>query len=196
MNNTKVIHEELEEQNNIYIELLKLTIRALKLSLYICISFIEMFIKLLKALFGLNKDYRPFKAVTDTKNSFFNHIAQKNINQYRIQFASDILSRHEYNFQRSEQFLAQYKYLQDKLKQIADNEINLNEDIYRDIFRRISILVSEAENKALQEGYNHARKTRYRLYDQEIYEDYIRDKVLKGEANTDWRELKERLENE
>lgn len=195
MNNTKVIHEELE-QNNIYIELLKLTIRALKLSLYICISFIEMFIKLLKALFGLNEDYRPFKAVTDTKNTFFNHIAQRNINQYKIQFASDILSRHEYNFEKSEQFLAQYKYLQDKLKDMAENKVLINEDIYRDIFKRISILVSEAENKALQEGYNHARKTRYRLYDQEIYEDYIRDKVLKGEANTDWRELKERLENE
>lgn len=195
MNNTKVIHEELE-QNNIYIELLKLTIRALKLSLYICISFLEMFIKLIKALFGLNEDYRPFKAITDSKNSLLDRVANKKINQYKIQFASDILSRHEYNFQRSDQFLAQYKYLQDKLKQIADNEINLNEDIYRDIFKRISILVSEAENKALQEGYNHARKTRYRLYDEEIYEDYIRDKVMKGEANTDWKELKERLENE
>lgn len=189
MDNTKV------SQQNTYIELIKLIIRALKLSLYICINFLEMFIKLLKILFGLN-DYRPFQAVTDTKNSFFNRIAQRNINQYKIQFATDILSRHEYNFKRSNQFLAQYKYIQDKLKDISTNEILINDEIYRDIFKRISILVSEAENKALEEGYNHARKTHYRLYDDEIYEDYIRDKVMKGESNTDWKELKERLKDE
>lgn len=181
-------------ESNVYIEIGKLFLKAFKFVLYLLVTFLELFIKLLKALF-LN-EYEPFRPVKEGGNNFLNRIAAKNINRYKIQYVSEHLSRHEYNFQRSDQFLAQYKYLQDKLKQIADNEINLNDDIYRDIFRRISILVSEAENKALQEGYNHARKTRYRLYDEEIYEDYIRDKVMKGEANTDWKELKERLENE
>ena len=195
MNNTKVIHEELEEQNNIYIELFKQIIKVFKFSLYICISFLELFIRVVKVLFNLS-DYKPFKTVSESKNNILNRIADKNINQYKIQYVSEHLSRHEYNFQRSEQFLAQYSYLQKELKQIADNEILINEDIYRDIFKRISILVSEAENKALQEGYNHARKTHYSLYDNEITEDFIRDKILSGQGNTDWKELKERLSNE
>lgn len=185
---------EIVSENNVYIEIGKLVLKVFKFGLYLLVTFLELFIKLLKALF-LN-EYEPFKQVKEGRNNLLNKIAAKNINRYKIQYVSEHLSRHEYNFQRSEQFLAQYKYLQDKLKQIADNEINLNDDIYRDIFKRISILVSEAENKALQEGYNHARKTRYRLYDDEIYEDFIRDKVMKGEANTDWKDLKERLEHE
>lgn len=181
-------------ESNIYIAIGKLFLKALQFSLYLCVTFIQLFINLIRILF-LN-EYEPFSPVKETGNNFLDKIANKRINRYRIQFAAEHLSRHEYNFQKSEQFLAQYKYLQDKLKDISDNKVLINEDIYRDIFKRISILVSEAENKALQEGYNHARKTRYRLYDEEIYEDYIRDKVMKGEANTDWKELKERLENE
>lgn len=186
--------ETTKETTNIYIEIGRLFLKALQFVLYLCVTFIQLFINLIRSLF-LN-EYEPFGPVKETGNNFLDRIANKRINRYRIQFAAEHLSRHEYNFQKSEQFLAQYKYLQDKLKDISDNQILINDEIYRDIFKRISILVSEAENKALQEGYNHARKTRYRLYDQEIYEDYIRDKVLKGEANTDWKELKERLEDE
>ena len=142
------------------------------------------------------QDYEPFKCVKDSKNNFLNKIARKNINDYKIQFASEILARHEYNFQRSEQFLAQYKYLQSELKRISDNKILINDDIYKDIFKRISILVAEAENKALREGYNHARNTRYKLYDDEIYNDFVKDRVLKGEGEIDWKNLKERLEND
>lgn len=194
MNNTKVIHEELE-QNNIYVEIGKLLIKALKFGFYAAISFLELFIRVVKVLFNLN-DYRPFQSFTDSKNSYLNNIAARNIDKYKVQYVSDHLSRHEYNFQRSDQFLAQYNYLQKELKQIADNEILINEDIYKDIFKRVSILISEAENKALQEGYNHARRTNYKLYGDEITEDYIRDKVLRGESNTNWGDLKERLNNE
>lgn len=193
--NTKVILEDQETEVNIYVELFKVIVKGLKLTLYLFISFLELFIKIVKVLFNLN-DYRPLQSFTDSKNNILNRIADKNINQYKIQYVSDHLSRHEYNFKRSDQFLAQYSYLQKELKQIADNEILINEDIYRDIFKRISILVAEAEDRALQEGYNHARKTQYRLYDNEINEDFIRDKILRGEGNTDWRELKERLSNE
>ena len=194
MDNTKVIHEELE-QNSLFIDLFKGLIKALKFSTYLVISFLELLIKIMKVLFNLN-DYRPLRAITEGKNSILNRIADSNINQYRVKFVADNLSRHEYNFQRSEQFLAQYSYLQKELQKIADNQIVINTDIYRDIFKRISILVAEAENKALKEGYNYARETKYKLYDNDIYNDYIRDKVLKGDSNTDWRELEERLKNE
>lgn len=195
MDNTKVIHEELEQKNTLFIDLFKGLIKALKFSLYLVISFLELLIKIMKVLFNLN-DYRPLRAITEGKNSILNRIADSNINQYRVKFVAENLSRHEYNFQRSDQFLAQYSYLQKELQKIADNEIVINTEIYRDIFKRISILVAEAENKALKEGYNYARETKYKLYDNDIYNDYIRDKVLKGDSNTDWRELEERLKNE
>lgn len=174
----------------------RIVVKLSKFSLYMLISFNELLIKILKSLFL--KDYEPFtfKRFKNSKKEMLSKIADEDINKYRVQFASDLLARHEYNFKRSEQFLAQYKYLQVKLKQIADEEIKINTEIYRDIFKRINILIAESENQALREGYNHARNTHYSLYNNEINEDFIRDKILKGESNTDWKELKEKLENE
>lgn len=174
--------------------LIKLTIKLARFSLYVVISFLKKFIAIVERLF-LN-DYKPLSRVTEAKNSILDKRAKENINKYEIQFASQLLSRHEYNFQKSEQFLAQYKYLQNELKQMADNEIPINADIYKDIFKRVSIIVSEAENVALREGYKYAKETKYKLLDEEIYNDFIRDKVLSGQSNTDWKNLKERLNNE
>ena len=193
--NTKAAEMETEtETETTLILILKLIFKSFKFGLYLFVTLLELFIKVIKILFL--QDYQPFKKVVDSKNNFFNQIASKNINRYKIQFASEILARHEYNFQRSEQFLAQYKYLQDKLKEISNNEIKINDDIYKDIFKRISILVAEAENVALKEGYNHAKNTHYKLYDDEIYNDFVRDRVLKGEGEIDWKDLKERLEHD
>lgn len=193
--NTKATETETEyESETPLIIFIRFILKSFKFGLYLFVTFLEMFIKLIKALFL--QDYEPFKCVKDSKNNFLNKIARKNINDYKIQFASEILARHEYNFQRSEQFLAQYKYLQSELKRISDNKILINDDIYKDIFKRISILVAEAENKALREGYNHARNTRYKLYDDEIYNNFVKDRVLKGEGEIDWKNLKERLEND
>ena len=193
--NTKAAKTETEtETETTLIFILRLIFKSFKFGLYLFVTLLELFIKVIKILFL--QDYQPFKKVIDSKNNFFNQIASKNINRYKIQFASEILARHEYNFQRSEQFLAQYKYLQDKLKEISNNEIKINDDIYKDIFKRISILVAEAENVALKEGYNHAKNTNYKLYDDEIYNDFVRDRVLKGEGEIDWKDLKERLDHD
>ena len=185
------------ETENIYIEigrtLGRLFLKVFQFSLYLSVTFLQLIINLLKALFL--SGYEPFKPLKEGKDGLLEKAANKKINEYKIQFASDFLSRHEYNFNRSLQYKAQYKYLQDKLKEIADNKITLNDAVYKDIFKRISILVSEAERQALQEGYNHARKTHYSLYGDEISEDFIRDKVLSGQSNTDWGDLKLKEDN-
>lgn len=183
---------------NVYVVIgrtvVNLILKALRFGLYLFVTFIEMFLKLIKAIF-LNS-YEPFQRIKVSKDNLLDKAASKKLDEYKVQYVSEHLSRHEYNFQRSNQFLAQYRYLQKELQDIANNNITIDTEIYRDIFKRISILVSEAENTALREGYNHARKTHYNLYSEAINEDYIRDKVLSGQSNTDWGDLKERLENE
>lgn len=168
---------------------------AFKFSMYLVISFLELLIKIIKVLFRFN-EYKPFRSFTEGKNGILDKIADKNINKYKVKFVADNLSRHEYNFQRTEEFLAQYNYLQQELQKIADNKVLINTEIYRDIFKRISIIIAEAENKALKEGYDYARRTHYQLYDDDIYENFMRDKVMTGQSNTDWGDLKEKGKNE
>ena len=128
--------EQIEESLNAYVEIgkaiLKLLLKVARFGLYLAIMFVEMFTKLLKALFL--SDYEPFKAIIDSKNRALDKRAETKIDKYKVKFVSDTLSRHEYNFQRSSQFLAQYKYLQEKLQEISDNNIIIDREIYRDIF--------------------------------------------------------------
>lgn len=181
MDNTKVIHEELE-QNSLFIDLFKRLIKALKFSAYLIISFMELLIKIMKVLFNLN-DYRPLRAITESKNSILNRIAEKNIKQYKVKFATEHLTRHTYEFDRSNLYNSTYKDIQGKLKEFADNGIAINQDIYRDILRKIDIITVEVEKKALQEGYSYASFTKYRLSDEEVFDDYIQYKVMRGEGH-------------
>ena len=191
---TYVLKEKPEasgEWIEVFKNIFKLILKMFQFGLYCIVSILQMFINIIKGLF-LN-GYEPFKWFYSGDN-ILDRIAYRNINREKIRFTSDYLCRHEYNFTRSEKFLAQYKHLQIELKKISDNKVLINDDIYKDIFKRISILISEVENVALKEGYNYARETKYKLYDNDIYEDYIRDKVLKGASNTDWKDLEVKLD--
>ncbi|WP_455543857.1 hypothetical protein [Intestinibacter sp.] len=188
---TYKLEEDVPEEHAL-IKIIKFTLKVLRFSLYLCVTVLEVFIKLLKRLFL--KDYEPFKEVSKKKVGLLDRIAQRNINKEKIKLASEYLARHEYNFERSDQYLMQYKFLQEKLSDISKNKVVLDTEIYRDIFKRVNILVSEAETKALEEGYKHAKRTHYKLKDQDIYEDFIKDKVLRGEGQTNWKDLKLRLE--
>ena len=160
---------------------IKLSIKLLKFSLYLCISFLELMIKIIKALF-LN-EYKPFGSVTDSKNNILNRIARKEINKEKIKFSTEKLTRHTYEFERSELYNNTYKSIQTKLKDFADNNVAINEDIYKDILANIDVLTVEVEKKALQEGYNYASYTKYKLSDNEVYSDFIEYKVMRGEGH-------------
>lgn len=178
------------EQRNLYIDLLeglfRLTIRALKFSLYLCISFIELLIKIIKVLFNMT-EYKPFKSITDSKNSFLNRIAHDNINREKIRFATEYMCRHEYSFQRSKEFNDCYKEIQSRLKDISENNIKLNTELYKDTIYQINILIVEAEKEAMKQSYAYAKQTRYKLDKEEVYDSYIQDKILKGESNRKFR---------
>lgn len=177
----KTIHGE-HEQENTYIQLLKLTLRILKFGLYACISFLELLLKILKVLLNMT-EYYPLQPLTEAKNSFLNRIASEQINKYEINYSIAKLTKHTYEFERSELFSSTYKYIQEKLKDFSDNNVAINENIYKDILTKIDILTVEADKKALQEGYNYAKLTKYKLSDNEVYNDFLQYNILRGEGN-------------
>lgn len=170
------------EQQNTYIKIVKLILRAFKFGLYVGISFLELILKALKVLFNLT-EYKPLQSLTESKNNFLNNIAAKEINKYKIKFAAEKLTQHTYEFERSELFSSTYKYLQEKLKDFADNNVTINQDIYKDILNKIDILTVEADRKALQEGYKYAKVSKYKLQDNEVYSDFIQYKIMGGEGH-------------
>lgn len=187
-----IAHEKLEQLNP-YFQILKIILRIMKFGLYFGISILELFIKILKVIFNLT-DYKPLQHVTDSKNNFLNNIAAKEINKYKIKFATEKLTQHTYEFERSELFSSTYKDIQEKLKDFADNGVVINHDIYKDILNKIDILTIEADRKALQEGYRYAKVTKYKLQDNEVYSDFIQYKIMGGEGigktNQEYRESK------
>lgn len=174
------------EQRNIYIDLLeglfKLTIKALKFSLYMCVSFLELLIKLIKVLFNLN-DYKPLQSFTEGRNNFLNSIAQKEINKEKIRFTFDYMGRHEFIFPRSDLFLSCYKEIQQRLKGISEHNINLNNELYKDTIKEINCLIVEAEKQSLKLGYEYARETKYKLDTSTVYDEFVQDKIMQGECN-------------
>ncbi len=184
MNNAREVFEEKEEkeEQNIYINIIKGIIAALKFSLYICINILEILIKIIKVLFNIN-DYKPFQCIESNKISFLNRIAEREIDKEKIRFASDYLGRHEYTFPRSDTFLNCYKEIQQRLKDISDNNINLNRELYIDTIKQINALIVESEKQALKQGYTYAKETKYKLDASTVYEDFIQDKIMQGESN-------------
>lgn len=194
-NNTKqtyVLKEKEEAQDYaIFSEVLNIALKgivsALKFSLYLVISLLELVIKLIKVLFNLT-EYKPLQSLTEGRESILDRIAHRNINKERIRFSTDFLCRHEYNFPRSDMFLNTYKTIQQRLKDISDNNINLSNELYKDTIYQINVLIVEAEKQALSEGYSYARETKYKLDTSTVYEDFIQEKVMTGESNRKYKE--------
>lgn len=160
----------------------KLIYKVFQFGLYLSVTFLELLIKLLKTLF-LGDDYKPFNFILEAREKRLDRRAKDNINKEKIRFVSDYLCRHEYVFPRTDTFLNDYKQIQQRLKDISENNINLSNELYHDTMKRISILVTEAEKQALKLGYEYARETKYQLDTSTVYQDFIQDKVMQGESN-------------
>lgn len=183
---TYVLQEDArsDEDYNQYEELLKFLINGFlklsKFSLYVVVNLLKLFIKVIEGLF-LN-EYEPFKKVLCTKDNFLNRIAEKEINKHEVNYTVAKLTRHTFEFERSELYSTTYKYLQEKLKDFADNNVAINHDIYKDILTKVDILTVEADKKALQEGYHYAKLTKYKLSNEEVYNDFLQYQIMRGEG--------------
>lgn len=181
---TYVLQEEQDQEQQIkvfYFELIKKIMKGalvcFKFVAYLVISFLELLIKVIKGMFF--SDYKPFKVFTDSKASFMDNMAKDYVIKNTKPHAK---TRHQYEFTRSELFARNYSKIDTMLKECAKNGITINEAIYKDILKRIDIIVVEAEREALQEGYSYAAFTKYRLSDDEVFDDFIEYKIMRGEG--------------
>lgn len=171
----------MDNEKNVYVEILKVLFHCLKFSSYLVFSLLELFIKGSKVLLEM-EDYDPFKPIKDYKQEALGKRVKDDINLKAIQAATDNMARHQYNFKRSEMFQTQYKNIQEILKICKDEQAPIDNDIYKDILYRIGILVVESEKVALKEGHDYAKRTKF-ILDNNIYESYVREKILSGEAD-------------
>lgn len=171
----------MDNAQNTYWEILRLILKVLKFSSYLAITLLELFIKVSKELLNLT-DYEPFKFVTDYKYEVLGHRVKEDLNLKAIQAATDNMARHQYNFQRSDMFQTQYKNIQEILKICKDEQAPIDDMIYKDILYRIGILIVESEKVALKEGHQFAKRTKF-ILDNNIYDNYVREKILSGDAD-------------
>lgn len=184
----KVTQSEFDKE--VLVEILKVLIKVSKFSLYIAISFLEMFLNVLKVIFNLT-DYSPFKGLTEgliaTREDRLDKRAREKVSKERTKFASEYLCRHEFVFPRSDEYLNTYREIQSRLQNFSEHNIELTTELYRDTMKQISILVVEAEKQALKQGYQYARDTKYKIDVSEAYDEYIQSKVMQGESNRKYR---------
>lgn len=184
----KVTQSEFDKE--VFVALMKTVLKVSKFSLYLAISFLEMFLNVMKVIFNLT-DYSPLKRLTEgliaTREDRLDKRAREKVSKERTRFASEYLCRHEFVFPRSDEYLKIYKEIQSRLQNFSEHNIELTTELYRDTMKQISTLVVEAEKQALKQGYQYARDTKYKLDVSEAYNEYIKSQVMQGESNRKYR---------
>lgn len=142
-----------------------------KFCIYIIISFLQMLIDFLYDFLDLEGCcfVRSFADESDKEES------KKDTVEY--------FTKHIYTFERSELYNSTFDKLRKDLNDFNKNHVCINDDIYKDILEKIAILTVEVEKKALQEGYSYASYTKYRLSEDEVYNDFVEYKIMKGEGH-------------
>lgn len=179
-----------EVDKEVFIAIMKAIIKVSKFCLYVAISFLEMFLNVMKVIFNLT-DYSPFTGLTEgliqAREDRLDKRAREKVSKERTKFATEYLCRHEFVFPRSDEYLNTYKEIQSRLQSFSEHKIELTQELYRDTMKQISILVVEAEKQALKQGYQYARDTKYKIDVSEAYDEYIKSQVMQGESNRKYR---------
>lgn len=90
-------------------------------------------------------------------------------------------SKHEYVVKRSDKYNSMYEGIEDLLQVDSGQQAVIDDVMAEDILKKIDIIIYESEKNALQQGYKFARETKYILQDGEVYESYIKSRVMRGE---------------
>ena len=165
---------------------LRFSFKLCKFSAYAALTSIELLIKLIKTIFNLN-DYKPFKPITDF---YYNHMDKRTLNYFKKQSYGNAVRTHKYEFIRSRVFAKNYLLIDKLLTNVYKNNVELNEDIYKDIMARIDILICESERQSFAESYKYAKETHYNFESQYAFDRYVKDRIMKG---VDYRETNKEL---
>lgn len=176
--NTQVVEEK---EKNIYIEILKVLIKlifkAFKFGLYVVLQLLKLLISVIEGLFKLD-EYRPFQSVSDSieskRDAQIKNYIDRNTKLHAV-------TTHSYTFVRSEAFAQNYNIVTQRIDQVASLDLRLNNELAKDTIKRLDIILLEAEKQSLKDGYKYAKETKYKLSDDEVYPDFIENKIMRGE---------------
>lgn len=176
--NTQVVEEK---EKNIYIEILKVLIKlifkAFKFGLYLVLQLLKLLIRVVEGIFNLT-DYKPFKSVSDSleskRDAQIKDYLDRNTKLHAV-------TTHSYTFVRSETFAKNYNVVTERIDQVASLDLRLNDELAKDTIKRLDIILLEAEKQSLKDGYKYAKETKYKLSDDEVYSDFIENKIMRGE---------------
>lgn len=176
--NTQVVEEK---EKNIYIEILKVLIKLIfktfKFGLYVVLQLLKLLIQVVEGIFNLT-DYKPFKSVSDSIESKRDAQIKDYIDRNTKLHAT---TRHTYTFVRSETFAQNYNIVTERIDQVASLDLRLNNELAKDTIKRLDIILLEAEKQSLKDGYKYAKETKYKLSDDEVYSNFIENKIMRGE---------------
>lgn len=185
------LEEDYQEEYNSWLGLLVAYIfKAFRFSLYLIVSFLKLLIRAIEGLFL--QDYEPFKPIKDS----YKERQDKKAKDYIIKNTKPhAVTSHNYEFIRSKLFARNYLKIKTLLNNCAKHDAEMNEDICKDVLKRIDIILIEAERQALSEGYKYAKESHFKFESTEAFDKYIQDRVLRGEDYREHnRELLEELE--
>lgn len=176
--NTQVVEEK---EKNIYIEILKVLIKlifkAFKFGLYVVLQLLKLLIRVIEGIFKLD-EYRPFQSVSNSIESKRDAQIKDYIDKNTKLHAT---TRHTYTFVRSEAFAQNYNIVTERIDQVASLDLRLNNELAKDTIKRLDIILLEAEKQSLKDGYKYAKETKYKLSDDEVYSNFIENKIMRGE---------------
>ena len=162
-----------EKDNNLFSILLTYLLKGMcfcfKFSVYLIIEFFQMIINFIYALF----DFDNWGFLNKR-----NKIKQERLLEVEVPKNT---TRHEYKVKRSDKYNKMYGEIEGLLQVDSSQQKIIDNIIADDILKKIDIVIFESERNALQQGYKFARETKYILKDGEIYEGYIKSRVMRGE---------------
>lgn len=140
---------------------------CIKFSLYLCIRFLQMVIDFISNLLDFDNFLKQDQQ--DTEESLL-----------EVEVIEDG-NRHEYKLKRSKLYDSKYEDIEKLLKSTNGYDVCIEKSMAEDILKKINVLVFEAEKNALKEGYKFSRETRHELDEEDVYTNYIKSRVMRGE---------------
>lgn len=165
---------EMQQEEYFLFKLLRLSLKFLRFSLYLCVTVLEQILQLIRVVF-LN-EYRPFEDLMQELKDKRELKQEKQVNEYLAKNRGAKLE-HTYEFKHSEAFSNSYKILVERINQVAYNNLNLNEELRQDSINRLNLIIQECESVGLEEGYKYAKETNFKYNNDEIYNYFICDRV-------------------
>lgn len=159
--------------------LVKALMFAFKFCFYICMLFLQLIINIIQHCLD-----HVFENYFEKWDYFVKRREFKQNELMQIQIIEDNKTyKHMYKMQKNKQYQDIYEQLEQVIGPAIqfDREITLNKEIAQDVFLKIDKLTQEAERNALTEGYVFCVDTNGKYQNRNIYLEYMREQILKGE---------------